>query len=188
MIRNATVRELSLVTSVCRFFGFLIYNSVRFVYISFTFPLNLLFLFLLAKIHGPDILTNTLRHEWHLIGFKRFFLAKTLAKTCSNCHKNGKSLIFKRIFYCQMRHELIKKCSSSNYYNVALLHAHAMLLYKATLQCYKQCNATVLQAMQRYSATSNATLQCYKQCNATVLQAMQRYYVKRYKTIVYKLF
>ena len=37
MIRNATVRELSLVPAFCQFFHFLIYNSVRFVYISFTF-------------------------------------------------------------------------------------------------------------------------------------------------------
>ena len=77
----------------------------------------------------PAILPDNLCHLWHLFDFKRFFLAKTLAKTCHQCHKNGKSLIFKRIFIWQMRHELIKKCSSSNYYNVALLHAHAMLLY-----------------------------------------------------------
>ena len=52
MILNVTVRELSLVKSFCRFCHFSIYNSVRFIYISFTFPLTLFFLFLLAKIRA----------------------------------------------------------------------------------------------------------------------------------------
>ena len=44
MILNATVHELSLVMSFCQFCHFSIYNSVRFVYISFTFPFTLFFL------------------------------------------------------------------------------------------------------------------------------------------------
>ena len=127
MILNATVRELSQCFAVCRFFHFLIYNSARFVYISFTFPFTLFFSFSACQAHAPAILIDYLRHEWQVIDFKQFFLAKTLAKTCHQCPKNGKSLIFKRIFYCQTWHELIKKCSSSNYYNVALLH---------TMRCY----------------------------------------------------
>ena len=37
MLRNATVRELLLGTAFCQFCHFLIYNSVRFIYIPVTF-------------------------------------------------------------------------------------------------------------------------------------------------------
>ena len=94
-----TVRELSAVLPFCRFFHFLIYNSVRFVYISFTFSFTLFFLFSLAWIHALDILVRHACHLWHLIDFISFFLAKTLAKTCQRFHQNGKSLILKEFLF-----------------------------------------------------------------------------------------
>ena len=94
-----TVRELSSVLPSCRFCHFLIYISVRFVYISFTFSFTLFFPPLLAKISAHDILTNNLRHAWHLTDFISFFLAKTLAKTCRRCRQNGKSLILKELLF-----------------------------------------------------------------------------------------
>ena len=48
MLRNATVRELLLGTAFCQFCHFLIYNSVRFIYIPVTFSFALFFLFLFA--------------------------------------------------------------------------------------------------------------------------------------------
>ena len=50
MLRCVTVRELSVVLSFCQFCDFLIYNSVRFVYISVTLLFTLFFLYLPAKI------------------------------------------------------------------------------------------------------------------------------------------
>ena len=49
MFRNATVRELSHGKPFCQFCHFLIYISVRFVYISVTFSFSLFFLFCLLK-------------------------------------------------------------------------------------------------------------------------------------------
>ena len=43
-------------------------------------------------------LVDNLRHEWQAIDFKRFFLAKTLAKTCRQCRQNAKSLILNGFF------------------------------------------------------------------------------------------
>lgn len=95
MLRCATVRELSLVTSFCRFFHFSIYNSVRFVYISVTF----FFLFLLAKIHALPFLPCHACHLWHLLDFISLFLAKTPAKTCQTACQNGKPLILKGFLF-----------------------------------------------------------------------------------------
>ena len=106
IVLNATVQELSHVLSFCRFCHFLVYNSVRFIYISVTLSFFFSCLPPMPPV-PPAVLPDNLRHEWHLIDFKQFFLAKTLAKTCPQCHQNGKSLIFKRIFICQMRHEPI---------------------------------------------------------------------------------
>ena len=38
-------------------------------------------------------LTDNLRHERHLIDFKRIFLVMSPAKTCRQCPQNGKPLI-----------------------------------------------------------------------------------------------
>ena len=95
MLRNATVRELSQCFAFCRFCHFLIYISVRFVYISFTFLFTLSFSFLACQNPRHAILIDNLRHERHLIDFKRFFSAMSLAKTCQHCRQNGKSLILK---------------------------------------------------------------------------------------------
>ena len=45
MFRCMTVRELLHGKAFCQFFGFLIYNSVSFVYIPVTFSFALFFLF-----------------------------------------------------------------------------------------------------------------------------------------------
>ena len=93
------MRELSLGTAFCRFCRFSIYNSVRFVYISVTLLFTLFFLFLLAKIYAMPFLPCHLRHEWQIIDFKQFFLAKTLAKTCHVDSIDGKSLILKGFLF-----------------------------------------------------------------------------------------
>ena len=99
MLLCVTVRELSAVLPVCRFFRFSIYNSARFVYISFTFSFTLFFLFLPDKIHALDILTDNLRHEWHLIDFKGIFLVMSLDKNGKHDKKNGKPLILKGFLF-----------------------------------------------------------------------------------------
>ena len=109
MLRYATVRELSHGKSFCRFFHFLIYNSVRFVYISVTLLFTLLFLFLLAKIHAAPFFVRHACHLWHLLDFISFFLAKTLAKTCQTACQNGKSLILKEFLFV--------KCVMSLFYS-----------------------------------------------------------------------
>ena len=76
----------------------------------FTFRLHSLFSFLACLNPLMPFLPDNLRHAWHLIDFKRFFLAKTLAKTCQNLStlpSEWQVIDFKRIFICQMRHELI---------------------------------------------------------------------------------
>ena len=102
------MRELSQCFAFCRFCHFSIYNSVRFLYISFTFPF---FFFCLPNLRLAiltDNLTDNLRHEWHPIDFKQFFLAKTLAKTCRQCHQNGKSLILKEFLFVKCGMSLLK--------------------------------------------------------------------------------
>ena len=131
------MHELSLVLHVCRFCHFSIYISVRFVYISVTLSFRSLFLFLLAKIPVMPFLPCHLCHLWHLIVFKRFFLAKTLAKTCHPCHKNGKSLILKEFLFV--------KCGTSLFCS-ALLQCNATIYNNATIYS----NATMLRAMQCY--------------------------------------
>ena len=51
MLRCMTVRKLSLVKTFCRFCHFLIYNSVRFVYNSFTLFFLFSFLLKLSPCH-----------------------------------------------------------------------------------------------------------------------------------------
>ena len=110
MLRCVTVRELSHGKPFCQFCHFLIYNSVRFIYISVTFSFTCFFLFRLAKIPAMPFLPCHLRHEWQVIVFKRFFLAKTLAKTCHQCCQKVKSLILKGFF--------IVKCVMSLLYSM----------------------------------------------------------------------
>ena len=88
MLRCVTVRELSAVMPFCQFCDFLIYNSVRFVYISFTFLFTLFFLFsscpnprhaifwrVMCAMRGKSLILN------------RFFLPKRLPKIASNAAK-----------------------------------------------------------------------------------------------------
>ena len=121
MFRCVTLRELSHVMPFCRFCHFSIYNSVRFVYISVTFFLICFFLSFLAEIHAMPFLPCHSCHLWHLIDFKQFFLAKTLAKTCQPCHQNAKLLILKGFF--------IVKCVMSLFYNALSQIIITMLLY-----------------------------------------------------------
>ena len=76
MLRCVTVRELSAVMPFCQFCDFLIYNSVRFVYISVTFSFTLFFLSHLAQIHAMPFLARHVCHAWQVIDFKQIFLAK----------------------------------------------------------------------------------------------------------------
>ena len=93
------MRELSSVMPVCRLFHFLIYISVRFVYISVTLLFTCFFPPLLAKIHAMPFLVRHACHLWHLIDFKRFFSAMSAAKTCHQCRQNVKSLILKEFLF-----------------------------------------------------------------------------------------
>ena len=121
------MHELSHVLPVCRFCHFSIYNSVRFVYISVT-PLFICFFLLFpADLPRMPFLLDNLCHAWHLFDFKRFFLAKTLAKTCHQCHKNGKSLILKGFLFVE--------CVLSLFYNAQaqiIITSHCCML----MQCY----------------------------------------------------
>ena len=103
------MRELSSVMPFCQFFGFLIYNSVRFIYVSFTFLFHSLYPPRIAIIYAMPFLPCHARHLWHLIDFKRIFFAITLVKSCHVCHKNYKPLILKGFF--------IVKCVMSLLYN-----------------------------------------------------------------------
>ena len=87
------MRELSSVLPFCQFCRFLIYNSARFIYISFTLLFTLFFSFLPAKNPALPFLPCHLCHLWQVIDFKRFFLAKTLAKNYHQRRQKVKSLI-----------------------------------------------------------------------------------------------
>ena len=121
------MRELSQCFAFCRFCHFSIYNSVRFLYISFTFPFRPLFPFLLAKTSAPPFLPCHSCHLWHPIDFKQFFLAKTLAKTCHQCHQNGKSLILKEFLFVKRGMSLLKNAQAQ-----IIITSHCCIL----MQCY----------------------------------------------------
>ena len=127
------MRELSQCFAFCQFSDFLIYISVRFLYISVTLFFTLFFLFLLAPIRAMPFSLDNLCHEWHLIDFKRFFSVMSVAKTCHACHKNGKSLIFKGIF--------IVKCGMSLLKNAWAQIIITSYLYAAAHLC---CRSSVL--------------------------------------------
>ena len=144
---RVTVRELSLVMSFCRFCHFLIYNSVRFIYISFTFLFTCFFLSCLLE--SPPC------HFWCVMRAMRgkslilnsFFLAKRLPKLAVNATKMASPWVLKGFF--------IVKCVMSLFYSAqaqiiitshccAPYSCNATLLYKTMLQCNKQCNAMLL--------------------------------------------
>ena len=87
MILNATVRELSFVPPICQFSGFLIYISVRFVYISFTFPFALFFLFPLVKIPVMPFWCVMRAMRGISLILNSFFLPKRLPKLALNATK-----------------------------------------------------------------------------------------------------
>ena len=97
----------------------------------FTFRLHSLSLsFFLLACRNPrmtSFLTDNLRHAWHLIDFKRFFLAKTLAKTCQRCRQNGKSLILKEFLFV--------KCVMSLFYKY---------LWQIIIKSYCSCACRLL--------------------------------------------
>ena len=119
MILNATVRELSLVPAFCRFCHFLIYISVRFIYISVTHLCACFFSHPLAKIPALTFLPCHPCHLWHLIDFKQIFFANNVAKTCRAWHENPKPLILKGFF--------VAKCVMSLIYNA--LHQIPITFY-----------------------------------------------------------
>ena len=84
MILNATVRELSLVMPICQFCRFLVYISVRFVYISFT--LSFFFSCLLKSTPMPFYLAILAMCDISLI-LNGFFLPKRLPKLAANAPK-----------------------------------------------------------------------------------------------------
>ena len=67
MLRCMTVHELSHGKPVCQFFGFLIYISVRFVYISVTHLFTLFFRSSLCQNPGHAILPCHLCQLWQVI-------------------------------------------------------------------------------------------------------------------------
>ena len=75
-----TVRELSSVLPSCRFFRFSIYNSARFVYISFTFSFTLFFLFCLPKSTPRHFYLATNGMNGKSLILNGFFLPKRLPK------------------------------------------------------------------------------------------------------------
>ena len=121
MLRCVTVRELSRVMSFCQFFGFLIYNSVRFVYISFTFSFTLFFPSFFAEIPAMPFLPCHVCHLWQIIDFKQIFLAKTLAKNCHTCRQNAKLLISKGFFIAKCVMSLTNKTLSQIIITLAII-------------------------------------------------------------------
>ena len=106
MFRNVTVRELSLGKPFCQFCHFLIYNSVRFIYIPVTFSL---YLPPIARIYAMPFSPCHPCHLWQVIVFKRFFPAITIGKSCHVCHKNYKPLILKGFFIAKCVMSLLYK-------------------------------------------------------------------------------
>ena len=115
--------------------------NLHFCKVCLRFSYTLFFLFLLAKIHAHAILPCHARHVWHLIDFKQFFLAKTLAKTCRPYHKNPKPLFLNGFLFVNGVLSLLKNAQAQ-----IIITPHCCML----MQCYyiRQC----------YNATSNATI------------------------------
>ena len=84
MILNATVRELSSVMAFCQFCRFLIYISVRFIYISVT--LSFFFSFLPESTPRHFYLAN-LAIRGKSLFLNSFFLPKRLPKLAANATK-----------------------------------------------------------------------------------------------------
>ena len=141
------MRELSIVSHVCRFCRFLIYNSVRFIYISVT-PLFTPSFSLTTLPQSPlPFLPCRSCQMWQSIDFKRFFLAKTLAKTCHQCHQNGKSLILKEFLFVKCVMSLLYKYLS----RIVITSYPLLLICCSSAACIliqqhyyiRQCNATI---------------------------------------------
>ena len=131
------MRELSSVLPICQFFGFLIYISVRFIYISVTLLFTCFFSHHLAKIRAHAIFGCHLWHLWHLVDFKRFFLAIGVAKTCHERCQNPKPLILKGFFIVKCVMSLIYRALSQIIITLAIIHLYPLLLYKQC--CYIKC-------------------------------------------------
>ena len=84
MFRNATVRELLHVMTFCQFFGFLIYNSVRFIYIPVTFSF---FFFYLPKLTPCHFHLAICAIRGILLILNGFFLPKRLPKLATSATK-----------------------------------------------------------------------------------------------------
>ena len=87
MLRCVTVRELSSVLPFCQFCRFLIYISVRFIYISFTLLFALSFPFHLAKIPPCHFCLAICAICGKSLFLNGFFLPKRLPKPIINVIK-----------------------------------------------------------------------------------------------------
>ena len=134
MILNATVRELSSVLPVCQFFGFLIYISVRFIYISVTLLFTLFFSSSLCQNPCPCHFGCHPCHLWQLIDFKQFFLAIGVAKTCHAHHQNPKLLILFNFLFDKRVMSLIYR---------ALSQIIIFIKRYYISQCYYMSNAVI---------------------------------------------
>ena len=131
------MRELSSVLPFCRFFHFSIYNSARFVYISFTFPFALFFLS--CQLNFPP------RHFYPAIRaicgisliLNSFFLPKRLPKLAPLATKTLNSWFLKEFF--------IVKCGMSLFYSAQaqiIITSHCCATYSCNTTIYS--NATML--------------------------------------------
>ena len=89
MLRCVTVRELSHGKPFCQFCHFLIYNSVRFIYISVTFSFTCFFLFRLAKIPAMPFCLAICVMSGKSLFLNGFFLPKRLPKPAINAAKKS---------------------------------------------------------------------------------------------------
>ena len=87
MLRNATVRELLLGTAFCQFCHFLIYNSVRFIYIPVTFSFALFILPPIAENRHRHFRLAILATFGKPLFLNGFFLPKRLPKLATSATK-----------------------------------------------------------------------------------------------------
>ena len=103
---------------------------LHFSYVTF----HLLFSSSLCQNPRHAILVRHACHLWHLIDFKRFFSAMSLAKTCQHCRQNGKSLILKEFLFVKCVMSLLKNAQAQ-----IIITSHCCIL----MQRYSISNATI---------------------------------------------
>ena len=106
------MRELSQCFVFCRFCHFLIYISVRFLYISFTFPFTCFFLFLLTEPPPCHFYLAIRAMRGISLILNSFFLPKRLPKLATLATKMASPWFLKGFF--------IAKCVMSLFYSALL--------------------------------------------------------------------